>query len=75
MNILNHVTQSAAAQFMDMLYSNALIPVINRQTRVTAKSSRLIYFVVTNNSRSNERMLERYFVPGISGHFPVFHVN
>ena len=30
MNILNHVTQSAAAQHIDILYSNAFIPLINR---------------------------------------------
>ena len=74
-NLLNHDTHSATAQFMDMLYSNAFIPLINRPTRVTPSSATLIDNIFTNNLRSNEHMLQGIFVTDISDHFPVFHVN
>ena len=74
-NLLNHDTHSATAQSMDMLYSHAFIPLINRPTRVTPSSATLIDNIFTNNLRSNEHMLQGIFVIDISDHFPVFHVN
>ena len=41
-NLLNHDTLSATAQFIDMRNSNAFIPLINRPTRVTPSSATLL---------------------------------
>ena len=74
-NLLNHDTHSATAQFIDMLYPNAFVPLINRPTRVTPSSATLIDKIFSNNPRSNEHMLQGIFVTDILGHFPVFHAN
>ena len=74
-NILNYETHRATADFVDILYSYAIFPLINRPTRITSNSATLIDNIFTNNLVALEKSTNGILVTDISDHFPVFHIN
>ena len=48
-NIMNYETHSLTGEFVDVMSSNAFMPLITRPTRVTATSANLIDNIFTNN--------------------------
>ena len=74
-NILNYETHRAIADFVDIFYSYAIFPLINRPTRITSNSAILIDNIFTNNLAALEKSTNGILVFDISDHFPVFHIN
>ena len=74
-NILNYETHRAIADFVDIFYSYAIFPLINRPTRITSNSAILIDDIFTNNLAALEKSTNGSLMIDISGHFPVFHIN
>ena len=74
-NILNYDSHSATVEFVDMLYSNAFLPLINRPTRITQNSATIIDNIFTNNIREPECSHNGILVTDISDHFPIFHIG
>ena len=74
-NILNYDSHSATAQFVDLLYSYALLPLINRPTRISQSSATLIDNIFTNNIDTIDKDRQGILVTDITDHFPVFYIN
>ena len=73
-DILNYDSHSATAEFVDMLYSHAFLPLINRPTRITQNSATIIDNIFTNNIGESECGHNGILVSDISDHFPIFHI-
>ena len=73
-DILNYDSHSATAEFVDMLYSHAFLPLINRPTRITQNSATIIDNIFTNNIGESECGHNGILVTDISDHFPIFHI-
>ena len=74
-NILNYDSHSETAQFVDLLYSYALLPLINRPTRISQGSATLINNIFTNNIDTIDKDRQGILVTDITDHFPVFYIN
>ena len=70
-NILNYETHRTIADFVDIFYSYAIFPLINRPTGITSNSAILIDDIFTNNLAALEKSTNCSLVTDISGHFPV----
>ena len=74
-NLLNYESHDQTATFIDMLYSYAFVPLINRPTRVTSSSATLIDDIFTNNHNALVKSYQGIMVTDLSDHFPIFHIN
>ena len=73
-SLLNHSTHTETANYIDLLYSNAFIPLINRPTRITNHSASLIDHIFTNNLRHDILKHQGILVTDITDHYPIFHI-
>ena len=74
-NIMNYETYSLTGEFVDVMSSNAFMPLITRPTRVTATSATLIDNIFTNNFENFRDSFQGILVTDISDHYPVFYIN
>ena len=74
-NLLNSDSHHPTGEFLDILYSNMLFPLITRTTRVTANSATLIDNIFTNNFYSDNWSAQGVLVTDISDHSPVIHLS
>ena len=74
-NILNYDTHDTTAEFIAILYSHAILPLINRPTRVTQSSTTAIDNIFTNDIDAIENGCHGILVTDISDHFPIFHIG
>jgi hypothetical protein len=74
LNVLGIENHLPTSDFMEMMYSFGLFPVISRPTRVTANSVTLIDNIFTNDI-SNTNNHQGIFFIDISDNFPVFFIN
>ena len=73
--IMNYETHSLTGEFVDVMSSNAFMPLITRPTRVTATSATLIDNIFTNNFQNFRDSFQGILVTDISDHYPVFYIN
>ena len=71
LNIHEHITSS---EFIEMLYTYAMYPLICKPTRVVKDTVTLIDNVYYNDIADNE-MLNGILYTDISDHFPIFHMQ
>ena len=71
-NIHNQETHTKTGQFVDIMFSNSILPVITRPTRVTATSA--IDHIFTNDVDNLCHYVQGILVTDISDHYPVFHI-
>ena len=70
LDLLSYSLHNPTADFIDMMYANSFIPLINKPTRVTRQSLTLIDNIYTNCTNIN---IERgIFYTDISDHLPIF---
>ena len=69
----NHHKQTS--DFLDILYSHGLFPLIAKPTRVTHECATLIDNIFTNDFDDEVKHHQGIFYNDISDHFPVFHIN
>ena len=70
LDLLSYSIHNPTAGFIDMMYSNSYMPLINKPTRVTNQSMTLIDNIYTNCTHNN---IERgIFFTDISDHLPIF---
>ncbi len=72
MNIDKH---SDSSDFIDLMFSNSLVPNISKPTRVTRSSASLIDNIFTNDLFDTDKILNGILYTDISDHFPVFHID
>ena len=70
LDLLSYSIHNQTSDFVDMIYANSYIPLINKPTRITNQSMTLIDNIYTNITYSN---IDRgIFYTDVSDHFPVF---
>ena len=74
-NLLNADTHGATQDFLDIMYSNSLLPNITKPTRVTQRSATLIDNIFSNSLLSTESILTGIMYTDITDHFPIFHID
>ena len=74
-NILNNEFHSQTSDFIDLLYSYSLVPLINRPTRITNNSATLIDNKFRNNLHDLHKSTQAILVTDISDHLPIIHIN
>ena len=75
LDLLKHEKHPPTEQFLDMMYSNAYIPLINRPTRITKETSTLIDNIFTNNYDIKDSLYSGILQTDISDHYIVFHLS
>ena len=71
LDLLKHEKHPPTEQFLDMMYSNAYIPLINRPTRITKETSTLIDNIFTNNYDIKDSLYSGILQTDISDHYIV----
>ena len=72
-NVINHVSHKETGDYLDLMYSKGLVPVINRPTRVTDHSATLIDHIFTSCITASN-FYQGILVTDITDHYPIFHI-
>ena len=62
------------SEFIDLIYSYGVFPLISKPTRVTKTSATLIDHILTNNFDTNSHHKQGILCSSISDHYSVFHI-
>lgn len=73
-NLLETNCHLPSSEFLDLLYSYSLFPLMTRPTRITSSSSTLIDNIYLNDI-SAMNTLNGILFTGISDHLPIFSIN
>ena len=73
-NILSAETHTMSGEFLEIMFSNMFVPLINKPTRVGKTSATIIDNILTN-SKHFDSCLSGIFYTDISDHFPVFYID
>ena len=74
-NILNNEVHSQTSDFIDLMYSYSLVPLMNRPTRITNNSATLIDNIFSNNLHDLHKSTQAILITDISDHLPIIHIN
>ena len=74
LNSLDYSTNKKVKNFIDLMFSNGLLSVVNRPTRVTKHNASCIDHIYTN-SYINTDVFSGIIETDISDHFPVFLID
>ena len=74
-DLLKSSDHSLTSEFLDLMYSHNMFPLITKPTRVTNDSATLIDNIFTNNLKNSVKHHQGIIYNDISDHFPVFHMN
>ena len=72
-NLLRHEVHRQTADFLDIMYSSGFIPLINRPTRVTAETAKVVDHIYSNDLNATRKTMQGILVTDITDHYPVFH--
>ena len=75
LDLLKHDKHPPAENFLDIMYANSFIPMINRPTSLTKDTCTLIDNIYTNHYSIKNDNYSGILTTDISDHFPVFHVS
>ena len=74
LDLLKHELHRPTERFLDTMYANSYIPMINRPTRVTRNTCTLIDNIFTNNYSINSQLFNGILKADISDHYILFHI-
>jgi len=74
-NLINSGTHTDTASFLEVMYGNSFIPLINKPTRITERSATLIDHIFTNTHSKGYNYFQGVLITDISDHYPVFHIS
>ena len=72
-NLFNSETHQPTSSFLESMFSNSLLPVINRPTRVTTNSATLIDNIFISSWQKEQ--ISGILYTDISDHFPIFVID
>ena len=73
LDLLKHEIHHPADNFLDIMYANYFIPLINRPTRITRESSTLIDNIFSNNHNVNDHQVNGILKTDLTDHYIIFH--
>ena len=74
-NLLNADKHAPSQDFLNLMYSDNIFPVITKPTRVTDKSATLIDNIFTDNVLKSDKVLTGILHSDITDHYPIFHIT
>ena len=74
-DLMKNNMHKPTTDFINMMFTNALIPLINKPTRITSHSATLIDNIFSNKIESEGKVLQGNLTFDISDHFAQFHVT
>ena len=74
-DLLKHDSHLQTEQFLDVMHSNSLIPMIYKPTRETNTTATLIDNIFTNNYCVDDLLLQGLLIADISDHHAIFHIR
>ena len=74
-DLLKHENHSPTSDFLDIMYSYSMFPLITKPTRVTKDTATLIDHIFTNNFETDSKHVQGILCTSISDHFAVFHIT
>ena len=73
-NLINADSHQSTSNFLDVLYSASLFPLINRPTRITSETATLIDNIFCNEINDFTHT-NGILVADITDHYPIFNIN
>ena len=73
-DLMKYDSHKKTSEFLDLIFANSFIPLINRPTRITSETATLIDHIYTNNYNINDKLYQGILLTDISDHNIVFHV-
>ena len=67
-------THKHTSDFLDMIYTHGVFPLITKPTRVTETSATLIDHILTNNFDIHSHHVQGILCTSISDHYSIFHI-
>ena len=74
-DLLKHSSHIQTERFLDIMYSNSLVPMICKPTRETETTATLIDNVFTNNYNITDQFLQGILTTDISDHYFMFGIK
>ena len=74
-DLLKHYTHNPTSEFLDLMFSNSFIPLINKPTRVTHTTATIIDNIFTNKYENDNKYMTGILTTDISDHYPIFHIT
>ena len=73
-DLMKHTSHNPTSEFIDLMFSNSFIPLINKPTRVTSKTATLIDNIFINEYKNENKYMTGILATDISDHYPIFHI-
>ena len=73
-DLMKNTSHRPTNDFLNMLFSNSLMPLINKPTRITTHSATLIDNIFSNSHDTEGKILQGNLTTSISDHFAQFHI-
>ena len=74
LDLLKHELHRPTEKFLDIMYANSYIPMINRTTKVTRDTCTLIDNIFTNNYSISSNVFSGILKSDITDHYILFHI-
>ena len=72
-DLIKHDTHQPTSDFLDLMYTHNMIPLIRKPTRVTAQTASLIYHIFTNKFSDAFNHHQGILCATFTDHYGVFH--
>ena len=73
-DLLKHSTHNPTSEFLDLMFSNSFIPLINKPTRMILQTATIIDNIFTNKYENKNKYVTGILTTDISDHYPIFHI-
>ena len=74
-DFFKHSTHNPTSEYLDLMFSNSFIPLIDKPTRITPKSATLIDNIFANKYDNEHKYMTGILTTDISDHYPIFHIS
>ena len=74
-DLLKHSTHNPTSELIDLMFSNNLIPLINKSTRITPMSATLIDNIFATKYENEHKYMTGILTADISDHYPIFYIS
>ena len=70
-DLLKHSTHNPTLEFLDLMFSNSFIPLINTPTHITHDTAMIIDTIFTNKYENENKYMTGILTTDISDHYPI----
>ena len=74
-DLIKHDTHQPTSDFLDLMYTHSMIPLIRKPTTVTAQTASLIYHICTNKFIDDFNQYQGILCATFIDHYGVSHIS